>query len=66
MIVLAGRTPSKFTEVVEEIKKIDASINVISIVLDLGSLASVRAAAKEILENPDIPRIDALINNAGQ
>ena len=66
MIVLAGRTPSKFTEVVEEIKKIDASINVISVVLDLGSLASVRAAAKEILENPDIPRIDALINNAGQ
>ncbi|KAH7104401.1 NAD(P)-binding protein [Auriculariales sp. MPI-PUGE-AT-0066] len=64
-IVLAGRTPSKFQQVADEIKRIDATVNVISVVLDLGSFASVRAAAKAILENDDISRVDVVVNNAG-
>ncbi|EJD36253.1 NAD(P)-binding protein [Auricularia subglabra TFB-10046 SS5] len=64
-LVLAGRTPSKFQSVVDEIKAIDANIKVVSVTLDLASIASTRAAAHAILEHPDIPRVDVLINNAG-
>ncbi|KAH7073417.1 NAD(P)-binding protein [Auriculariales sp. MPI-PUGE-AT-0066] len=57
-IILAG-------QVVDEITRLDSNIKVITVVLDLGNLASVRTAAKEILDNSDIPHIDVLINNAG-
>ncbi|EJD43384.1 NAD(P)-binding protein [Auricularia subglabra TFB-10046 SS5] len=64
-LVLAGRTPSKFQPVVDEVKAIDANIRVVSVTLDLASIASTRAAAQAILNNADIPRVDVLINNAG-
>jgi len=64
-LVLIGRTPSKFASVVKQITTIDASIKVVVVQADLASLASVRAAAQAILDNPDVPHIDVLINNAG-
>lgn len=64
-LVLAGRTPSAFASVAQQISSIDPAIHVVSVALDLSSLASVRAAATELLANADIPHIDVLINNAG-
>ncbi|KZV93236.1 putative short-chain dehydrogenase [Exidia glandulosa HHB12029] len=64
-LVLAGRTPAKFQPVADAISAIDPTIAVVLVKLDLSSLASVRAAAKNILEHPHIPHIDGLINNAG-
>ncbi|KZV81040.1 NAD(P)-binding protein [Exidia glandulosa HHB12029] len=65
VLVLAGRTPSKFQPVADSIAAIDSKIKVVLVTLDLSSNASVRAAAKTILEHPDVPHIDTLINNAG-
>ncbi|KZW02585.1 NAD(P)-binding protein [Exidia glandulosa HHB12029] len=64
-LVLAGRTPAAFAPVAEQIAAIDANIRVVSVALDLASLASVRAAAAAIIANEDIPHIDVLINNGG-
>ncbi|KZV99685.1 NAD(P)-binding protein [Exidia glandulosa HHB12029] len=64
-LVLAGRTPSAFASVAQQITSIDASIYVLSVTLDLSSLASVRSAAQQIVQDANIPHIDVLINNAG-
>ncbi|EJD47749.1 NAD(P)-binding protein [Auricularia subglabra TFB-10046 SS5] len=64
-LILAGRTPSKFQSVIDEIKRIDSSIKVVVVKLDLASLAATRQAAQDVLSNTDIPRIDVLVNNAG-
>ncbi|KZW02492.1 NAD(P)-binding protein [Exidia glandulosa HHB12029] len=64
-LVLAGRNPATFSSVVDEIKRIDPNIKVVTVVLDLSSLAGTRKAAAELLGNADIPHIDVLINNAG-
>ncbi len=40
-------------------------MRVVVVQCDLASLASVRAAAKEVLADASIPHIDVLINNAG-
>ncbi|KZW02487.1 putative short-chain dehydrogenase [Exidia glandulosa HHB12029] len=64
-LVLAGRNPATFSSVVDEIKRIDSKIKVVTVVLDLSSLAGTRKAAAELLGNADIPHIDVLINNAG-
>ncbi|KAH7096967.1 NAD(P)-binding protein [Auriculariales sp. MPI-PUGE-AT-0066] len=63
-IILAGRAPERFQDVVNEIRSLDANINVFSVILDLASFASVRNAANKILQNAEIPRLDVLINNA--
>ncbi|KAH7100258.1 NAD(P)-binding protein [Auriculariales sp. MPI-PUGE-AT-0066] len=64
VIVLAGRSVVRFQDVANEIRSISPSTKVIIVTLDLMSQASVRGAAKEIQEHNDVPRIDALINNA--
>ncbi|KAH7102326.1 NAD(P)-binding protein [Auriculariales sp. MPI-PUGE-AT-0066] len=64
-LILAGRTPSKFQAVVDEIKVINPNIKVFPVILDLTSLESVRKAAQEVLDNGEIPRLDHVINNAG-
>jgi len=65
-IVLVGRTPSKLAEVVAEISRLDQSVKVFAVTLDLASFASIRAGVKEILENDAIPKVDVIINNAGE
>jgi NAD(P)-dependent dehydrogenase (short-subunit alcohol dehydrogenase family) len=62
-LILLSRTESKVLPVIEQITAMDSSISVRFIKMDLGSQASVRAAAAEILKT--VPHIDALINNAG-
>ncbi|EJD38702.1 NAD(P)-binding protein [Auricularia subglabra TFB-10046 SS5] len=64
-IVLAGRSLSKIQHVAEAIVAASPGTKVVTVQLDLSSFASVRAAAAEILANPEIPHIDVLINNAG-
>lgn len=65
VLVLAGRSPDKFASVVDEIKSIDFGIKVVVVAVDLASQKSVRAAAQSILDNPDVPMIDVMFNNAG-
>lgn len=64
-LVLAGRTPSKFQSIVDDIKKTDPNIKVVLLKLDLSSIAAARKAGEELLANPDVPHIDVLLNNAG-
>ncbi|CAH0017842.1 unnamed protein product [Clonostachys rhizophaga] len=55
-IILAGRSLSKIEPLAAELRRLQPS-------LDLGSLASVRQAAKEVAQISD--RLDYLFNNAG-
>jgi len=64
-LIIAGRTPSKFQTVIDEIARDYPAVKVVTVVLDLSSQESVRTAARQIMENDEIPRIDVLINNAG-
>jgi NAD(P)-dependent dehydrogenase (short-subunit alcohol dehydrogenase family) len=62
-VVMAVRNRQKAEEAVEEIRASvpDAALELVS--LDLGSQASVRAAAEQILREHE--RVDLLVNNAG-
>lgn len=62
-IILLGRTASKVTPVISEIKTISPSTNAQFIPLDLTRFDSIRAAAATI--NNTVDKIDVLINNAG-
>ncbi len=62
-VILACRSPSKAQPVIDEIKRATGNDRVELVALDLGDLASVRAAATEILAK-NLP-IHGLINNAG-
>ena len=55
----AGRLERTRAELLEEVPGLEA----VSVVADMASLASVRAAAAEILERE--PRIDVIVDNAG-
>ncbi|KAH7360887.1 short-chain dehydrogenase [Rhexocercosporidium sp. MPI-PUGE-AT-0058] len=61
-LLLASRTPSKISSVIDKIHTLSPSIHVTPIQIDLSSQFSIRAAAKEILSQA--PKIDILINNA--
>ncbi|XP_056603239.1 retinol dehydrogenase 11 [Triplophysa dalaica] len=62
-VILACRDMGRASKAAEEIKKRSGNDKVIVRRLDLASLKSVRALAKEIQETED--RLDILINNAG-
>ncbi|KAE8448958.1 hypothetical protein EG329_008754 [Mollisiaceae sp. DMI_Dod_QoI] len=62
-ILLLGRTESKAAPVIGEIKKINPSIKVQFIQLDLARFDSIKAAAAEVTKA--VNKIDVLINNAG-
>lgn len=62
-VVLAVRDTAKGEQAAARIRGLSAAAEVTVHKLDLGSLASVRAAATEI--GATFPRIDLLINNAG-
>ncbi|KAB2572650.1 Retinol dehydrogenase 12 [Lasiodiplodia theobromae] len=63
LLILVSRTQSKIDEVVSDIRAIDPSVSVKTVLVDLTSQASVRAAAEKI--QALTPRIDLLVNNAG-
>lgn len=62
-VVITARNSRRGADAVEEIRRRSGSDDVDVVDLDLASLASVRAAAAELLER--YPRINVLINNAG-
>ncbi|KAF4496097.1 oxidoreductase [Fusarium agapanthi] len=64
-LILAGRNASKLQEMSEAITKTNPSVKTRSLVVDLGSLASVRKAAEEVNSWSDVPSIDVVVNNAG-
>lgn len=65
LLIVAGRTQSKLDETLAEIKKVNPKVACKSLILDLSSQQSCKEAAKKILDDDEIPRIDILINNAG-
>ncbi|KAG5769682.1 hypothetical protein H9Q69_002812 [Fusarium xylarioides] len=65
LLILAGRNASKLQEMSEAITKTNPSVKTRSLVVDLGSLASVRKAAEEVNSWSDVPSIDVVVNNAG-
>jgi NAD(P)-dependent dehydrogenase (short-subunit alcohol dehydrogenase family) len=65
LLILAGRNASKLQEMSETITKTNPSVKTRSLVVDLGSLASVRKAAEEVNGWSDVPSIDVVVNNAG-
>ncbi|KAJ1324665.1 retinol dehydrogenase 12 [Microdochium nivale] len=62
-IWLAARNAAKAKEVIDKIKTDVPSANIRFVQADIGSFASVRAAAKQVLESAD--RLDILLLNAG-
>ncbi|HEY1099990.1 MAG TPA: SDR family NAD(P)-dependent oxidoreductase [Myxococcota bacterium] len=62
-VLVAGRSKDKTQPVLDAIKAKHASADLAFVALDLGSFASIKDAAKQILDD-DRP-IDVLINNAG-
>lgn len=64
LLILAARSQSTLDEAAAEISKI-SSCPVKKLLIDLSSIAKVRAAAEEVNAWKEVPRIDVLINNAG-
>ncbi|KAH8681194.1 putative retinol dehydrogenase 12 [Xylariales sp. PMI_506] len=64
-IILVGRSPDKAQPTIDAIQQIDRKIKVKFVEADLTSMRSVRTAAKKILEDAEIPKIDVIMNNAG-
>ena len=62
-VVLAARNPAKTEAAVTEILAAHPTASIEVVALDLGSLASIRAAAEQILAAH--LRLDMLVNNAG-
>jgi len=62
-LILAGRSLERTQPVIDAIRKLPDAPEVSFVALDLGSLASVRRAADEILKR-DV-HVDVLLNNAG-
>ncbi|KAJ5815201.1 Short-chain dehydrogenase [Penicillium riverlandense] len=62
-LILASRTESKVQQVADKVRQLSHSTSVITVVLDLASQKSIRAAASQIQGLVD--RVDILINNAG-
>ncbi|KAI1271161.1 NAD(P)-binding protein [Xylaria sp. FL0933] len=65
MLILLGRSEAKAQPTIDAIKAMNASINVKFIEVDLASLRSVRTAAKAILDDSTVTKIDVVFNNAG-
>jgi NAD(P)-dependent dehydrogenase (short-subunit alcohol dehydrogenase family) len=62
-ILIASRTKAKVDAVFEDIKILNPNVKLTFVQVDLSDHASVRRAAKEILDAA--PKIDVLINSAG-
>lgn len=65
LILLLGRSQEKIQPCIDDIHAASSSVKVQFIKVELDSLASVRAAAQQIVDDPEIKKIDVVINNAG-
>lgn len=65
LLLLTGRQRSRVQEVIDKIKQQSPNVSCKFVELDLSSQQSVRAAAKRILDDSDVPHINIIINNAG-
>lgn len=66
LIILAGRNLDKLQATADAITtKINPDVEIRLLYIDLGSLATVRAAAAQVNEWADVPHIDVVVNNAG-
>ncbi|GAD94147.1 short-chain dehydrogenase, putative [Paecilomyces variotii No. 5] len=65
VLILATRNPAKLEQTAEGISSAYPNVKVRALKVDLGSLKSVREAAREVNSWDDIPSIDVLVNNAG-
>lgn len=65
MFILLGRNAERTEQTARAIQELSPHTHIRTRVVDLGCLASVRAAADAILAWSDVPRIDVLVNNAG-
>lgn len=65
LLILTGRTEAKTAAVIAEIQKAHPGVSTRFLQLDLANNASVRTAAREIMDDSSIEQIDVLINNAG-
>ncbi|KAI0847569.1 NAD(P)-binding protein [Daldinia vernicosa] len=64
LLILVGRSPEKVQTVIDTIKKINPSVKTKFVQADFTSLKSVRKTAQAILDDPEITKIDVVINNA--
>ncbi|GFF30912.1 short-chain dehydrogenase TIC 32, chloroplastic [Aspergillus udagawae] len=64
-IILLSPHETRVRPVISEIQTINSSIKTWFVPIDLGNSASIHAAVDQIFSNPEIKRIDVLINNAG-
>lgn len=65
LIILGGRDIKKVQETGDAILTAELDVQVRNLEVDLGSLQSVRVAAKQVNGWNDIPVIDVVVNNAG-
>jgi NAD(P)-dependent dehydrogenase (short-subunit alcohol dehydrogenase family) len=65
MLILLGRSRFRAQPVLDTIASASPSTVIKFVEVDLSLMSSVRAAAATILSDPDIPRIDVVVNNAG-
>ncbi|KAL3440305.1 hypothetical protein BJX65DRAFT_314919 [Aspergillus insuetus] len=63
-LILLSRDGARVQPVISAIQSINPSIETMFIPIDLGNPASVCAAVDQIMSDPEIKRIDILINNA--
>ncbi len=61
-VVIACRSPERAAAAIRQLQAAQPSARVSAVQLDLGSQASVKEAAKQLL---DTPAFDVVINNAG-
>ncbi|KAI3337770.1 putative retinol dehydrogenase 12 [Ustulina deusta] len=64
IIILVGRSQAKAQPTIDAIKDANSNIKVKFVEAELSSLKSVRAAAQAILSDPEVTKIDVVINNA--
>ncbi|KAI1657897.1 NAD(P)-binding protein [Daldinia decipiens] len=64
LLILVGRSPEKAQTVIDAIKKANPGVKTKFVQANFASLKSVRKAAQAILDDPEITKIDVVINNA--
>ncbi|KAK7448309.1 hypothetical protein CaCOL14_002582 [Colletotrichum acutatum] len=64
-LILTGRSPEKIQASISTLKAAYPGVQYDALVMDLSSIASVRAAAAKIHEDSSIPTVNILVNNAG-
>ncbi|KAI2470659.1 putative short-chain dehydrogenase [Annulohypoxylon bovei var. microspora] len=63
-LILAGRTLSKLQETINALKSQFPDVDYRTLILDLSTQRTVRAAAAELLSWSDVPTVDIVVNSA--